>query len=59
MDAYRVTLRVDGIWERFELPREEIERAKARGAGEPAGTELGSWIVKSERGVPRRFSLKK
>ena len=59
MDDFRITLRIDGRWERFELPREEIEQARVHGAGKPPGTELGSWIVSSEQGVPRRFSLKK
>jgi hypothetical protein len=59
MDDFKITLRIDGRWERFELPRGEIEQARERGAGKPPGSELGSWIVNSEQGVPRRFSLKK
>jgi hypothetical protein len=59
MESWKVTLRIDGKLERFELPRDELEQARERGAAAPPGAELGSWIVSSERGVARRFSLKK
>ena len=59
MIKLQTTVRVDGCWERFEFPHEEVERAKSQGADKPAGTVLASWILRSERGVARRFSLVK
>ena len=59
MRKLQTTVRVEGCWEKFEFPQDEIERAKREGADKPTGTVLASWVLTSERGVPRRFTLKK
>ena len=59
MEPLKITLRIDGTWQRFELPRDEFEQARERGTNAPSGAELGSWIIASDNGVPRRFTLKK